>query len=170
MQVVGKIPVTCYQAHASDGLNASLAYIIHHAGLVDTVRTIRQSQLVPELATNAANVIAGDFVPIEDPYIAGTAPNLPWWAISDYRVNNIKPFVLARWSGMPNPVLARKRSDMESITSITGGGTPMQPILGDFQTGNVVVKVWDVWGTWIDGTDGNLYDVRGSYYSSGTAP
>ena len=151
-------------------INASLRYIVHHSGLVDTVRTIRQSQLVPELATNAANVIAGDFVPIEDPYIAGTAPNLPWWAFSDYRRDSIKPLVLARWQGMREPYIVRKTSDIESITSLTGSGSAVAPIMGDFQTNNVVVMVWDTWGTYIDGTEGNLYDYRGAYYSSGTAP
>ena len=150
-------------------INASLRYIVHHSGLVDVARTIRQSQLVPELATNAANVVAGDFVPIEDPYIAGTAPNLPWWAFSDFRRDNIKPLVLARWQGMRDPLIARKKSDIESITSLTGGGSAVAPIMGDFQTNNVVVMVWDVWGTYVDDTEGNLYDYRGAYYSSGTA-
>jgi len=150
-------------------INASLRYIVHHSGLVDVARTIRQSQLVPELATNAANVVAGDFVPIEDPYIAGTAPNLPWWAFSDFRRDNIKPLVLARWQGMRDPLIARKKSDIESITSQTGGGSAVAPIMGDFQTNNVVVMVWDVWGTYVDDTEGNLYDYRGAYYSSGTA-
>lgn len=149
---------------------ARLAYIVHHSGLVDTVRQIRASALVPELATNAANVIAGDFIPIEDPYIAGTAPNLPWWAFTDYRQDNIKPLVLARWAGMGTPVIARRRSDIESITSLTGSGSAVSPVMGDFQTNNVVVMVWDVWGTYIDDTEGNLYDFRGAYYSSGTAP
>ena len=151
-------------------INANLRYIVHHPGLVDTVRTIRQSQLVPELATNAANVIAGDFVPVEDPHMAGTAPNLPWWAFSDYRRDSIKPLVLARWQGMREPFIVRKKSDVESITSITGGGSAVAPIMGDFQTSNVVVMVWDTWGTYIDDTEGNLYDYRGAYYSSGTAP
>ena len=153
-------------------INASLAYIVHHPGLVDTVRVIRASQLIPELATNAANVIAGDFVPIEDPYMAGTAPNLPWYAFSDYRRDNIKPLMLARWQGMRQPVIARKRSDVEGISSITGGGGSVGlPFVGDFATNNIVVKVWDVWGTyWDSGTEGNLYDYRGAYYSSGTAP
>jgi len=150
-------------------INASLRYIVHHSGLVDVARTIRQSQLVPELATNAANVVAGDFVPIEDPYIAGTAPNLPWWAFSDFRRDNIKPLVLARWQGMRDPIIVRKKSDIESITSLTGGGSAVAPIMGDFQTNNVVVMVWDVWGTYVDDTEGNLYDYRGAYYSSGTA-
>jgi hypothetical protein len=154
-------------------INATLTYIVHHSGLVDTVRTIRQSQLVPELATNAANVVAGDFTPIEDPYIAGAAPNLPWYAFSDYRRDNIKPLVLARWQGVREPMILRKRSDIESMSSLTGGGGAALPILGDFQSNNVVVMVWDVWGTYIDPGDsthnGNLYDYLGAYYSSGTA-
>lgn len=154
----------------AEPINARLNFLIHHSGLVDTVRVIRQSELIPELATNAANVIAGDFVPIEDPYIVGVAPVLPWWAFTDYRDDNITPFVLAQWSNMPNPVIARKSSDIELMTDIRTGGTPvfMNPALGDFQTNNVVVLVWDVWGTYIDNTEGNLYDVRGAYYSDAT--
>lgn len=148
---------------------AALKFIVHHAGLVDTVRTIRQSQLVPELATNAANVVAGDFVPIEDPYVAGAAPNLPWFGIADWRLNGIVGFTLARRQGVPAPMLLRKRSDIESITSLTGAGAAAPPILGDFHTGNVVVKVHDEWGTYINEVEGNLFDYRGAYYSSGTA-
>lgn len=156
---------------ALDPINATLRYIVHHSGLVDVVRQIRQSQLVPELATNAANVVAGDFVPIEDPYIAGAAPNLPWWAFTDYRADNVKPLVLARWSGMPAPLILRRRSDVEGITSVTGaGGAAGLPFVGDFHTNNVVVKVWDTWGTYRDGTEGNLYDYRGAFYGAGTAP
>jgi hypothetical protein len=152
-------------------INGRLRYIVHHSGLVDTVRTIRQSQLVPELATNAANVIAGDFVPVEDPYIAGTAPNLPWWAFADYREDNLKALMLARWQGIRAPLILRQRSDIESITSVTGGGGAVGlPFVGDFQANNVVVKVWDVWGCYVDDTEGNLYDYRGAYYSAGTAP
>ena len=153
-------------------INATLRFIVHHAGLVDVVRVIRASQLVPELATNAANVVAGDFVPIEDPYCAGTAPNLPWFAMTDWRTDNIIPFVLARRQGVPAPQLFRKRSDIESITSMLGGGGVVAPIWGDFATGNVVVKVHDEWGTYLDMSalgDGNMYDERGCFYSSGTA-
>lgn len=153
-------------------INATLRYIVHHAGLVDVVRTIRASQLVPELATNAANVVAGDFVPIEDPYCAGTAPNLPWFAMADWKAEGIIPFVLARRQGVPAPQLWRKRSDIESITSMLGGGGAVAPIWGDFATSNVVVKVHDEWGTYLDygqGGDGNMYDHRGCFYSSGTA-
>jgi hypothetical protein len=149
---------------------AQLRYIVHHAGLVDTVAQIQASTLVPELATNAQNVVRGTFVPIEDPHLAGTAPNLPWMALTDYRANNIRPLVLARLSGWTGPMLVRKRSDIERITSLLGGGAAVPPIMGDFDTGNVVVKVMDCWGTYIDTTDGNMFDHRGFYYSSGTAP
>jgi hypothetical protein len=147
---------------------ATLSYLVHHTGLIDTVRTIQASQLVPELATNAANVIAGTFQAIEDPYIVGTAPNLPWWAFTRQE-DGVIPLVLARRQGMPGPMLARKRSDIETFTSLLGAGGEASPIFGDFATGNVVVKVMDVWGTYIDVTAGNLFDERGVYYSSGTA-
>jgi hypothetical protein len=155
---------------AAEPIRAQLRFIVHHSGLVDVVRTIRQSQLVPELATNAANVVAGDFVPIEDPYCVGTAPNLPWFAMTAYQAENIIPFVLLRRQGVAAPLLLRKRSDIESITTMLGAGGAIAPVWGDFATGNVVVKVHDEWGTYIDETDGNMYDHRGCFYSSGTAP
>lgn len=148
---------------------AALAFIVYHAGLADTVATIQNSTLVPELATNATNVVAGAFTPIEDPYVAGAAPNLPWYALADWGLNGIVPFVLARRSGVPAPLLLRRRSDIESITGLLDAGGAVAPIMGDFSSGNIVVKVHDEWGTYIDGTEGNLFDYRGAYYSSGTA-
>ena len=150
-------------------ITARLTHLVHHAGLVDTVAQIQQSQLVAELATNAANVVRGTFTPIEDPHMAGTAPNLPWYAFSIGQ-NNIFPFVLARLAGVPGPMILRKKSDIESVTSMLGAGAAVAPIMGDFESGNVVLKVRDVWGTYVDGTEGNLFDFRGAYYSSGTAP
>jgi len=155
---------------------ATLKFLVHHAGLVDAVRVIRQSQLIPELATNAANVIAGDFVPIEDPYCAGVAPNLPWYGMVDFRANNIIPFTLARRRGVPGPQVWRLKSNIESVSSLLGAGRDVGAIWGDFATGNIVVKVHDEWGTYIDpstvvGTSaGNMFDVRGSYYAQGTMP
>ena len=49
-------------------------------------------------------------------------------------------------------------------------GGAVAPIMGDFDTGNVVLKVMDIWGTYIDSTEGNYFDFRGGYYSAGTAP
>jgi len=52
---------------------------------------------------------------------------------------------------------------MERVTSLLGGGGVVPPIMGDFDTGNVIVKVTDEWGTYIDGTEGNYFDYRGAY-------
>ena len=149
----------------SEPINAQLDYVVIHSGLVDTAQQIQQSTLVPELATNAANIVRRTRF-IEDPYITGTAPNLPWWAFSV----GLDPLVLARMQGMAGPMILRKRSDIESVTSLLGSGSAVDPILGDFDSGNVVVKVMDVWGTYIDSSNGNLVDIGGAYYSSGTAP
>lgn len=153
---------------AGEPINARLAYIVYPSGLEDVVRTIQGSQLVPENATNAVNVVRSNWVGIEDPYVAYTAPNIPWWAFADYRTDLIA-MVLARMGGWPGPMIVRKRSDIESITSLLGGGAAVNPIMGDFEGGNIVVKAMDIWGTYIDGTEGNLFDARGAYYSSGTA-
>jgi len=150
-------------------ITASLVYIVHHSGLVDTVNQILNSELVPELATNGINVVRRSFTPIEDPYIPGTAPNLPWYAFADYRRENLIPFVLARRQGVPAPIIMRKRSDIESVASILGAGSDVAPVWGDFATNNIQIKVYDEWGTYIDRTEGNLFDFRAAYYSSGTA-
>lgn len=151
-------------------VGSSLEYIIHHTGLIDTVSTIQNSQLVPEIMTNAVNVVRNTFEAIEDPWLPGTAPNLPWMALSKWNKENVVPFILARWSAVSGPMLIRKRSDQETITTLLGGGGGnLAPFYGDFATGNVVVKVVDVWGTYTDSVEGNLYDYRGAYYSSGTA-
>jgi len=151
----------------SEPINAELVYIVGHSGLKDTAMQILNSTQVAELATNAVNVVS--FTWIEDPYITGTAPNLPWYAFTGEQ-SGIVPYVLARLQGMPGPMIVRKRSDIEAVTSMLGAGRPVDPILGDFDSGNVVLKVMDVWGTHVDGTNGNMVDERGSYYSSGTAP
>ena len=153
-----------------EAIEAELRYLVYHRGLVDTVATIQNSQQVPELATNAANVVGQTFIPIKDPYMTGTAPNLPWYAFPDWRTSNITPFVLARRQGMPGPLILRKRSDIEAVTSMLGSGTAVSPLMGDFHTRNIDLMVIDVWGTYINATDGNYFDTNGGYASSGTAP
>lgn len=148
---------------------ADLRYIVYHTGLADVVAQIQASELVPELATNAANTIRGTFVGIKDPYITGTAPTLPWYAFTDPNQGPAS-LVLARLGGVPGPMILRKRSDIESVSSILGAGTPVSPMWGDFASGNIVLKVMDVWGTYVDGTEGNLVDYRGAYGSAATAP
>ena len=69
-------------------------------------------------------------------------------------------------------MILRKRSDIESITTMLGSGAAVAPIWGDFASGNVVVKVHDEWGTYIatSPADANMFDHRGCFYSAGTAP
>lgn len=150
----------------------SLAYVVHHTGLEDTVRTIQASQLVPDgpgAASNAANVNRSGWIPIEDPHMAGTAPDLPWWGIVDHRSGGIRPFVLARRNGVPAPLIIRKKSDIDIATSITGPGQAAPIMMGDFATGNILLKVHDEWGTYIDSVDGNLVDHRGAFHGTGVA-
>lgn len=154
----------------NEPMNAKLIFIVHHTGLGDTVDVIRQSTLIPELATNAKNVIANRFTPVENPYLAGVAPNLPWMAMADPNsIENVRGLVLARRDGVPGPQIWRKKSDIEGFSSFGGGGAAVSPMWGDFATGNIIVKVHDEWGTFIDGTDGNMVDTRGFYHSTGTA-
>jgi hypothetical protein len=146
----------------------TLKYLVIHPGLADVAAQIQASMLVPELATNAANIVRNTFTVIVDPYMVGTAPNLPWYAIADTAMG-VSAFVLVRRAGVPGPMILRRKSDIESISSLLGGGTDASPIWGDFASSNIVVKVHDEWGTYINAVDGNMFDSRGVYYSSGTA-
>jgi len=150
-------------------INASLGYVVHHSGLTDTAKQIKNSELVPELATHGVNVVR-DTIFIEDPYIVGTAPNLPWYGFVDYGAFGIIPLILARRQGVPGPMILRKHSDIESVTSMLGSGAAVDPIWGDFASGNIVLKVVDVFGTFTDLVEGNLYDTRGIFYSAGNTP
>lgn len=149
---------------------AGLKYLVYHPGLVDTVAQIQNSTLVPELATNGVNVVKGTFVAIEDPYTPGVAPNLPWFAMTDWSTTGIVPFILARWTGQPAPILWRKKSDLEPVGSLLGAGGAGNPMMGDFHTRNIEYVITDMWGTYINGTDGNMFDTNGCYTSTGTAP
>jgi len=151
-----------------EAILAEPVYLVYHRGLEDQVRTIQASQLVPENASNAANVVRASFTPIKDPHMAGTAPNLPWFMFTSWQMNNVIPFVLGRLQGWQGPRILRKKSDVEAVTDMLGGGTPVDVWLGDFETGNIVLKVIDIFGTYVDGTEGNMFDNRGCYYSSGT--
>ena len=151
---------------------ASLRYLVHHPGLADAVYQIQNSTLVPELATNGVNVVAnntpGRFIAIEDPYLPGAAPNLPWYGFT--APAQLKGIVLARMRGFPGPMIMRKKSDIEFVGSLTGAGQAAPPMMGSFATQNLVFGVMDIYGTYVDGTEGSLFDTNGLYYSSGTVP
>lgn len=154
---------------SGDPINVTPRYLVVPTGLLHAAQQILNSELAPELATNGINVVRGSFEIVEDPHIAFTAPNIPWWMMSDPRGGeNVRGLVLGRHQGMPAPFLFRKKSDMETIGSLGGTGAPASPLMGDFATGNIVVKVYDEWGTYVDDVEGNMFDSRGIYYSAGT--
>jgi len=152
-------------------MNVSLRFLVHHSGLVDTVRVIRASERQPETDLNAANVVAGDFIPIEDPYVAGTAPDLPWWTFADPSESEVKPLVLARMAGVPAPAMIQQTNQNETMTQLGQAGLPTThpAMMGDYLTGQLSVKIHDIWGTYVDPTAGNWFDENGGYYNDGTA-
>lgn len=152
-------------------ITARLAYVVHHAAHDGTIYTIKNSQQLPGTANNDinnANRIS--WTPIENPYLTGTAPTLPWYGFTDPMRDGITAFVLATLQGFNGPFTIRKKSDIELITSLTGQGAMPSLMMGDFATGNIQLGVLDIWGTYVDATEGNLVDYRGAYYSDGTAP
>lgn len=155
---------------AGNPIAANATYLVHHAGLADQVNIVRSAQYNPDLMTREPNVVRGTFTPIEDPFMSGTAPDLPWYGFSDWRQSGVTPFVLARWRDLPAPIMTRKQSDNQRITSIMGGGALMPTWWGDWAQGMTSIAMIDIWGTYIDGTEGNLYDYRGGFYSDGTIP
>lgn len=152
-------------------INASVRYLVHHSGLVDVVRVIRSSERQPETDLNAANVVAGDFIPIEDPYMEGTAPDLPWYTFTDPNDDDIIPLVLARMVGVPEPAFIQKTNQSETLTNLGMNGLPTThpAMMGDYLTGQLSVKIHDIWGTYIDAIAGNWFDENGGFYNDGTA-
>ena len=153
----------------AEPIHANMAYIVYHRGDKDKVFQIQNSQLVPETDLNGVNkALSVPFIAIEDPYITGAAPNLPWYAFTNWATDNIRPFVLARMQGRPGPFVLRKKENKEVVASVLGSGGTAPILLGNMLQGNLEFEVHDVWGTFIDGVEGSLFDNRGAYYSSGT--
>lgn len=151
-------------------INAVLSYIVYHSGLDDKIRQIRDSEKTPEDDLNSVNVVR-NFAPIEDPYMSGTAPNLPWYSFTDWEMDNIRPLVLARMAGVPSPALIQKTNQNEVLTTMGAAGLPTTnpAMMGDYLNGQLSVKVHDIWGTYINATEGNWFDVNGAFYNDGTA-
>lgn len=127
--------------------------------------TVLESALASGTPNNDKNVlprfISGVHV---DPYITFAGPNVPWYLVAD--PSEIPTIPVARLAGMPGPIVARKRSDLQIIS----GTAPAAFAMGDFATGNIEYEVVDVIGGWDDDTYVGVGDFRGIYYSSGTTP
>jgi len=141
-------------------------YLVIHRGLELTARQILRSVQVAENATNAVNVLP----PLEiivDPYLTGTAPNLPWFLFVRPDTSGIRTVTLARMNGVPGPRILQKTPNQSTFATFGALGAAV-PGLGDFDTGNFSVKAADIWGGWADATYSGVTDYRGIYYSSGT--
>lgn len=142
-------------------------YLVIHRGLRPLAEQILRSPQVAENANNNVNVLPPLTI-IEDPYISGTAPDLPWFLFSPSNQGGIRPLTLARLQGVPGPLVIQKTPDMSTFAGFGQVGAVI-PAFGDFETGNIRLKVMDVWGGWADSTYAGLTDYRGVYYSSATA-
>lgn len=149
-------------------IQANPVYLVIPRALLPTATQILASVQVAENATNARNVLPPLTV-IQDPYLTGTAPNYPWFMFSAPDTSGIRTVTLARMQGRPRPYVLQKAPDTMTFTGFgQGGGTIFG--LGDFETGNIKLKVADVWGGWADTTYAGVTDYRGVYYSNGTTP
>ena len=125
---------------------------------------ILQSTLVAGLATNDKNVIPQFMNSVYvDPYIAFTAPNVPWYLIAN--PSDIPAVTVVRMDGWPKPVVYKKRSDIELIA----GSAPAPFLMGSFATGDIEYMVQDIVGAWDDDDYVGVTDFHGIYYSAGTS-
>jgi hypothetical protein len=152
-------------------INASMSYVVYHTASEGVVWQVRNTTSgVPGTTNHGANIgMRQSWTPIRNPYLQGTAPNLPWYAFTNPLSDGITTFVLAQLQGMTSPLITRKKSDIEAVQALLGPGQDLGTMLGDFMTGNLHYGVLDIYGTFIDPTEGNLVDVKGAYYSDGTA-
>ena len=99
-----------------------------------------------------------------DPYIAFTAPNVPWYLFADPA--EVPTVTVARLAGWPGPITFMKASNIDIVT----GSAPAAFLMGSAASGDIEFFVEDVIGGWDDGTFVGVTDFRGLYYSSGTTP
>lgn len=147
-------------------MNIRPVILVIHKALEPVALQIIRSVQVAENATNALNVLP-PLQLIIDPYITGTAPNYPWWLFTTPNTGGIRTITLARMQGRPGPLVLQKAPDTMTFSGFNRTGA-LVPGIGDFDTGNIMLKVADIWGGWDDATYAGLTDYRGAYYSSGT--
>ena len=156
-------------------ISASLGTVIYHPSAKYDVGVVLQSMRLPGGDFNDSNLVANGqgnfnfaFTPVENPHFISPTDS-PWIALASSGTN-IFPFVLAKLLGRDTPWIARKKNDIESITSMDGSGVPVNGMVGDFAHGEIHLKVSDVWGSYTNSTHGNVVDPNGVFFSDGTTP
>jgi len=127
--------------------------------------TILESEQLSGTPNNDKNIIPQFIAGVHvDPYITVAPPNVPWYLFAD--PGEIPTVTLARLSGMPGPIVYKKRSNIEMIM----GSAPAPFLLGSFETGDIEYMVEDIVGGWDSATYVGVTDFHGLYYSDGTTP
>lgn len=134
--------------------------------VIPAVLEIQAAQILSDLLAYGganSNVMSRFIAGVHtDPYIGFSGSDVPWYLFADPM--NIPAVTLARLTGWPGPVVMMKESDVRLMS----GSVPAAFLLGNFDTGNIVYAVNDVYGGWEDATYAGVTDYRGVYYSSGT--
>ena len=97
-----------------------------------------------------------------DPYITTAGANVPWYLFADPA--EVPAVSVVRLQGMPGPIVAQKKSDIQMMT----GSAPAAFSMGSFSSGDIEFVVEDVIGGWDNASLVGVTDSNGIYYSSGT--
>lgn len=150
-------------------MNVVPTYLVVPPILRLTADQILQSERIAELATNGRNVLQGRLQVREDPYIAYTAPNIPWYLFA--APSDVPAVSVVRMQSQPGIRINARAPDKVPMSPTGALGVPDWRT-GSFLTGDIEIEVEDTIGsrtdspsTWVGVTDEN-----GIYYSTGTTP
>ena len=150
-------------------LNVVPRYLVIPPILRLTANQILQSERIAELATNSINALRGALEIREDPYIAFTLPNVPWYLFADPA--DVAAVPVVRLEGKPGPALYAKAPDKVPMSAGGGLGTADWR-LGSYLTGDIELEVETTIGsrTGAAATAVGVADAQGIYWSNGTTP
>jgi len=152
-------------------LNIVPKYLVIPPVLRPTANAILESERIAELATNSINPVRVYGLQIrEDPYIAFSAPNIPWYLFAD--PNDVPTVTVTRLASKGDkPYVYTKAPDKAPLSATGAMGVPDWRT-GSFLTGDIELLVEDTIGSRSDSPNVwvGVTDYYGIYYSSGTAP
>jgi len=135
-----------------------------------TAKQILQSERIAELATNATNVLRNSLQIKIDPYIAYTAPNVPWYLFA--APSSIPAVTVVKMQGQDADFYVYAKAPDKVPISLTGALGAADWRAGSFLTGDIEMLVETTIGQRIDDLTGlvGITDANGLYFSSGTTP
>lgn len=150
-------------------IQVSPVYLVIPPILRLTAKGILESEQIAELATNSKNVLQGALQVREDPYIAYTAPNVPWYLFA--APNDVPGVSVVRMNDRPGIRMFAKAPDKVPMSG-SGALGAADWRNGSYLTGDIELAVETTIGSRIDaaGTFTGITDPNGVYWSSGTTP